>query len=105
LWRRNANKYNARKTAGIDGRAYHSALEANLNNLLMARENAGEIKILKRQQRIYFSFSGIKICEYWPDFTIYDNALNSVFWLEAKGFPTREYEIKKSFGKSAAPVN
>lgn len=103
MWRRNGNKYNARKAKSLDGRTYHSALEAQLNSLLMLEERAGKIKILKRQQRVAFWLEGIKICEYWPDFTVQDLTSGEVYWVEAKGMETSDYRIKKNLWLAGGP--
>jgi hypothetical protein len=104
---RNANgtdsKYGNRTCKGLDGRSYHSALEASVSNWLLAQERAGEIIILKRQQHLHLFSEEIKVCEYWPDFTIQDVPTKEIYWVEAKGTENPDWLIKLNLWRAGGP--
>lgn len=105
--RKNANgqesKFGNRTSRGLDGRSYHSALEAVASNWLLAQEQAGEITILKRQQHIHLFSEDVKLCEYWPDFTVRDNETGEIYWVEAKGKENTDWLIKLNLWRAGGP--
>lgn len=102
-WRRGPSKYGNRTSRGLDGRSYHSALEASVSNWLLARVKAGEIQILKQQQHIHLFSHDVKLCEYWPDFTVKEIATQEIFWIEAKGAEKPDWLIKLNLWRAGGP--
>lgn len=87
---------------GLDGRTYHSAFEAQVSNIYMADSLAGKITVIKQQQHIHLFSGDVKLCEYWPDFTIRD-ANGEVYWAEAKGHETTDWLIKLNLWRAGGP--
>lgn len=98
-----ASKFGNRTSRGLDGRSYHSALEASVSNWLLAQEKAGEIQILKRQQHIHFFSLDVKLCEYWPDFTVKNLSSGEIYWIEAKGKENTDWLIKLNLWRAGGP--
>lgn len=96
------NKFGNRTSKGLDGYTYHSALEAAVSNILYYRERAGELTVVKRQQHIHYYSEGVKICEYWPDFTV--RLKNGEFmWVEAKGKENPDWVAKVNLWRAGGP--
>lgn len=88
-----ASKYkNERKARGFDGHTYHSSLEASVSNRLLAEEKDGKLRVIARQQHIHLFSEDEKLCEYWPDFTVWQEG--AFRWIEAKGFEKPDWLIK-----------
>lgn len=96
------NKYGNRTTAGLDGYRYHSALEASVANVLFAQERLQELTVVKRQQHIFLYSFGIKVCEYWPDFTV-RLPDGEIAWIEAKGKENPDWRIKLNLWRAGGP--
>jgi hypothetical protein len=75
-----------------DGHSFASKLEAAVYQILKLREKAGEIEIVNHQDHVYLTQARIN---YIPDFRIFDHKLDDFVWVEAKGFETPEWRIKK----------
>lgn len=100
---RRRNKYNARRIKTPDG-LFDSEKEFNRWCQLKSLQNAGIISGLQRQ--IHFELSPavkdgkgksiLRKCEYVADF-IYIDEDNSLVVEDAKGFKTKEYQIKKKW--------
>lgn len=87
----------------LDGYKFASKLEAAVYLKLRLLASAGHIKILKHQVRV--SLSEAKII-YIPDFLCLDLKTEAIFYVEAKGFPTSDWKIKKKLWSSygSAPL-
>ena len=59
------SKYKNKKTA----RGFHSKKEEARNDELELMQKAGLISNLETQKKFRFEHNGIKICEYWSDFS------------------------------------
>lgn len=103
MQKKKESKYRNRTSTGLDGRKYHSGLEASVSNWLLAQEKAGEISIIKRQQHIHLFSLDVKLCEYWPDFTILDKRTQEIYWVEAKGAEKPEWAIKLNLWRAGGP--
>lgn len=75
-----------------EGHSFASKLEAAVYQVLKLRQKAGEIDIIKHQDYVYLSQARIP---YIVDFKIFDWKLGDFSWVEAKGFETPEWRIKK----------
>lgn len=108
MWGKRTNKYGARKTKSGD-RTYHSALEASVNGVLLLRERAGDIRILRRQDRVLlvvpsrYIFGKFETFDYRPDFKCEDTKTKEEFWVEAKGLDLPVWRMKKKLWKMVGP--
>lgn len=94
------NKYGNRK-ATVNGRTYHSELEAGDALWLRQLEKEGTIRELKEQVR-YRIFVGTQhICDSIVDFQFTHKG--KLVWYETKGFPTDVYLIKKKLILATLP--
>lgn len=86
----------------LDGRSFASKLEAAVFTILKSRENAGELDIIQQQDHVYLTSARIL---YIPDFVcrIRAGEENKLLWIEAKGFQTPEWRIKKRLWKFYGP--
>lgn len=75
-----------------DGHNFASKLEAAVYQILKLREKAREIDIVNYQSHVYLTKARV---HYIPDFRIFDYKINDFAWVEAKGFETPEWRIKK----------
>ena len=83
---RRLNKFGAQRTDGFASKG-----EASLHQILSLREKAGEIKLIKCQQRVHL-VCGI----YWKvDFQFYTTKKNRQVWAEFKGFEDARYLLIK----------
>lgn len=94
-----ANKYSAQKTS-IDGIWFDSKLEAAVYELLKLRQAAGEIEIVKCQDRIYLSAARIL---YTPDFFCKDLKTGLSFHVEGKGVISQRWPTIKRLWKEYGP--
>lgn len=86
------NKYRAVKKT-IDGYTFHSSGEAKRYAELAMLGKAGKITALSLQLRYRLSVNGIHVCDYYPDFTYYENGQLVVE--DFKGLRTPVYQLKK----------
>lgn len=84
------------------GRSFASKLEAAVYQMLLAREQAGEIKIIQQQDHIYLTNARI---HYIPDFKCEYTATGEFLWVEAKGYEDQKWPIKKKLWKHYGPGN
>lgn len=89
------NKYNARRTT-LDGITFHSAKEAARYQDLQLLAAAGEIENLELQVPYELEINGVLITTYVADFRYLDAQTGEIVVEDAKGKPTREYEIKRN---------
>ncbi len=97
------NKFNAQLVRDSKGRSIHSLLEMSVAAILELRERAGEIKILARQDKITFTWNGVKIIAYIPDFKLQDLRSGEIYWAEAKGFKDALWSVKEACWRAAGP--
>ena len=90
---RRGSKYGSRRTGG-----FHSKFEASAYQSLKDREIKGEIKNLKTQVQVYMTRAKIL---YKPDFSYEENG--ETVYLEAKGFETDVWRIKRRLWKYYGP--
>jgi hypothetical protein len=84
-----------------DGYSFASKLEASVYRALKFRAMAGEIEILLHQCRIHLTDAKIG---YVPDFKCRDVRTSEVFFVEAKGFETTDWKIKKRLWSKYGPA-
>lgn len=84
---KSANKYKAKSANG-----FPSKFEAAVYEYLLFRELAKEISEIKRQQTVYLTDAKIA---YKVDFSYHDLKSEKTIWVEAKGFPTDVWRLKK----------
>lgn len=89
------NKFGTKKTA--DG--FPSKLEASVYALLLLREKNGEISNIRRQHVVLLTKADIKSI---VDFS-YEDKQGSTVWVEAKGFATDVWNIKKRLWRYYGP--
>lgn len=78
---------------------FDSKAESKHHDDMLLRERAGEIKILKLQDRVHLT-AGIHLK---VDFKIFDVKLDQEVWEEFKGFETKEWRLKKKLWKEHGP--
>lgn len=62
---------------------------------LREMEERGEITNLKLQQKFEIAHNGVKICDYFADFTYTNLATGHYVVEDTKGFLTKEYRLKR----------
>ena len=92
-------KYRNQKVQ-YDGHSFASKLEAAVYQTLKLREKAREIDITNCQQHVYLTQARIP---YIVDFRIFDYSINDFAYVEAKGFETPEWRIKKKLWSYYGP--
>lgn len=90
---RDNNKFNSRKTEYKD-KKFDSAYEVEIAMELDWRISAGVIRSYERQVKIPLTVNGVHICNHFMDFVITHND-NSKEYLEAKGYATQLWKLKK----------
>lgn len=91
-------KYGAKRVTN-DGYSFSSKLESAVYTILKAREQAGELKVLRTQAQYHLTKARIL---YKPDFECLDLKTNEIFYVESKGFETPEWRIKLRLWKCYA---
>lgn len=84
------HKYGAKKTSS-PGFSFASKLEASVYDLLYLLYKAGEIRSIQCQDVVYLTLAKVI---YKPDFKC-TRPNGDCFWVEAKGFETPEWRIKR----------
>lgn len=92
------NKFNSRKV-NLDGYSFASKLEAAVYGMLKIREIQSQIKILQVQCHIYLTDARIL---YIADFKC-EGPDKVEFYVEAKGFETDVWRIKRRLWKHYGP--
>lgn len=87
------NKFNAKAQVYGDVR-YDSTLEAKVAENLDWLLKAGELVEVKRQVKMPLHVNGVFITNYYVDFRTVDRH-GQVNYIEAKGFETKDFLIKK----------
>lgn len=92
-FRRSSSKSKLRNVrVKIDGYSFASKLEASVYGLLKLNALAREIEIIQHQVKVFLSEAEIV---YIPDFKCRYLRTGEVFFVEAKGFETADWKIKK----------
>jgi hypothetical protein len=89
------SKYSAQKVGN-----FSSKLEANIYNILLNRQDAGELKDIQCQSKVYLTDARILLI---VDFKAVVAATGKDLWIEAKGMPTPVWAIKKRLWKYYGP--
>lgn len=91
FWKRGKreNKFGARRVEKA-GLRFDSGLESAVHDLILLREKAGELELVKTQDRIKLTDAGIV---YIADFQCRDLQTGETFWIEAKGFESERWKI------------
>lgn len=93
------NKY-GRKRIQKSGIWFDSKFESFCHDQLCLLEKAGEIEIIKCQDKVLLSDAEIS----WKvDFKVLDLKNKQLKWIEAKGIETSDYQIKKKLWKVYGP--
>lgn len=87
-------KFNATKVFQ-HGRYWASRLELAVYEMLLMMERGGKLTDIRCQVRVKFHTYEDGIITMIPDFTALDLKTNETIFIEAKGFPTREWVRKK----------
>ncbi len=87
------SKYNNVKTV-IDGYTFDSKKEAAYYVQLKLRQQAGEIRDLKRQVQFDLVVRGHHVCAYRADFVYVDCATDKTVVADSKGYRTSTYALK-----------
>lgn len=88
------SKYRAQPTV-VGGVRFASKREARMFSELRLLERAGAIFCLCRQPRFPLRVNGLLICTYVADASYYERATGRFHVLDAKGFRTPVYELKR----------
>lgn len=86
----------------IDGYSFASKLEATVYLELKRYSREALLKILEHQPRVYLTEARIL---YIPDFKCLDLRTEEIFFVEAKGFETTDWKIKKRLWIHYGPAN
>ena len=86
----------------LDGYSFASKLEAAVYLQLKIFLLAGELKILAHQPRVHLTEARIL---YIPDFKCLNLKTNETFYVEAKGFETPDWKIKKKLWEFYGPAS
>lgn len=92
-------KYGNKKTV-VDGITFASKKEANRYCLLKLMERGGLIKSIELQPPYRLEVNGVLVCKYVADFRYVDAQTGETVVEDAKGFKTREYNLKKKLVKA-----
>lgn len=98
-WNRAKGKFGNQRVE-TDGYSFASKLEASVYQILKLREKAGELKILQAQDHVYLTDARIG---YIPDFKCEDLITGLDFWVEAKGYASDVWPLKKKLWKFYGP--
>ena len=82
------------------GHSHRSKLESAVCQVLQLRQRAGEIFLLQVEDHVYLTDARIL---YIPDFRCMNCKSDEIFFVEAKGYPTPEWNIKKRLWKCYGP--
>lgn len=84
-------KYNSERVY-LDGRSFASKLEAAIYGHLKILCAAGELADLRCQPHVFLTKARIEMI---PDFSVTDLKLGETVFVEAKGFETSDWRIKR----------
>lgn len=93
------NKFKAKATNG-----FPSKLESAVYDLLLVRQNVGEIREIKRQQTVVLQAGPRETRIAWKvDFSCEEIASGQELYIEAKGIETAEYRLKLKLWRANPP--
>jgi hypothetical protein len=98
--RNRKSKFGSTRVRSDDGYTFASKLEASVYKILKMRKLSGEIEVTQNQSNIHLTDAKIL---YIPDFKCLYKKSNETFWVEAKGFETAEWRIKRRLWKAYGP--
>lgn len=93
-------KYDQKTSITSDGHAFASNFERRTYEFLKLLVAAGELRDLETQCSVYLTTERV---HFIPDFSAWDVGLGEKVWLEAKGFETPVYRIKRRLWKGYGP--
>lgn len=98
-WHNKAHKFKADRVK-VSGVSFASKLEASVYSILLEKESKGELRIIRLQPKIYLTRANIGLI---PDFLI-ETSSGELRFVEAKGFETPEWNLKKKLFKFYGPA-
>lgn len=99
LGEKKKNKYGNKRT-DREGRSFASKLEAEVFDYLKLLEGEGEFRDIRCQVHVYLTDARI---DYIPDFCVFDVKLGQDVYVEAKGFQTETWLLKKKLWRYYGP--
>lgn len=100
MWvRRKRGKFGNRKVT-VQGLKFDSILEHTVYQMLRLQEMKGEIKILQLQAKVHLTEAAILMI---PDFKCQDRQTDEIYYVEAKGFETAVYRLKRKLWLKYGP--
>jgi hypothetical protein len=96
------NKFGAKRQT-YNGNKYDSTFEAKVAEELDWRLKVGELIEVKRQVKCSLNVHRVFICNYYVDFKTIDK-YGQVNYIEAKGFETAEWKLKKRLFMALLPI-
>lgn len=100
MWNQGKHKFRAKRVE-VDGFQFPSQLEGAVFKILKLEELAGELEIVRRQSRVKLTLAEIL---YIPDFECIATATRNPFFVEAKGFETSDWRLKRRLWKFYGPA-
>lgn len=101
FWKKKAPaKYGNTSSLCTLGHSHRSKLESSVCGILALRQKAGELELVQVDDHVYLSRARIL---YVSDFKCKDSKTGDFFHVEAKGFETPEWKIKKRLWKYYGP--
>jgi hypothetical protein len=97
---RTKEKHGNRRGKCSLGHSHRSQLEISVCALLLLRQKAGELELLKAEDHLLLSDARIK---YIADFKCLDVRTGETFWVEAKGFANDRWPIVKKLWAAYGP--
>jgi hypothetical protein len=103
--KRKRNKYGAQKATAGDGTKFDSKKEARRYGELQVMLAMGVIRDLELQVEYPLEVNGVLVCSYRADFRYNLKWPPATVVEDAKGFRTREYQIKKRLMKAVHGID
>jgi hypothetical protein len=88
----------------VDGLKFDSKREAARYLELKAMQEAGEISKLRLQPCYPIVINGVKVCDYYADFS-YDRKSGESVVEDAKGMKTKEYRLKNKLMRAVHSID
>ncbi len=92
MWKQSKKKFGNQKSSSSDGRSFSSKLERAIYEMLKQGVLDGRYSELQCQDHVYLTEARIL---YIPDFKVFDEIKKAPRWIEAKGFETDVWRIKR----------
>ena len=97
------NKYNNKSCKCVLKHIHDSVWEAEVCTYLYSLAKKKEIKGYSIQQSIDLTVKGKTICSHIVDFKVHKNNRKGCFWVEAKGFGTPVWVLKRKLTMALYP--